>query len=263
MRSSAANWSRAAAASPGVAREVGQVVAVDQGVGVLGAEDALGYGQQRGELVPGGGRVPRLPGPVGQAGAGGQGVGVLGAEDALGYGQQRGELVPGGGRVPRLPGRVGEFAPRGQGAGVLGTGCVGARIAVGGDRVVGCGAAFRRAAAAWISSTRARSSASASGFSSSRSAHRPAHRPARAARINSISAPAPPSELLACLLQPLLDQLGLLGVPAAQQLGVPALRRLPPARWPRHLPPSGRPGPPVRAGSPPASPDPLLTSIRG
>ena len=40
--------------------------------------------------------------------------------------------------------------------------------------------------------------------------------------------PGAASELLACLLQPLLGQLGLLGVPAAQQLGVPALCRLPP-----------------------------------
>ena len=40
--------------------------------------------------------------------------------------------------------------------------------------------------------------------------------------------PGPGSELLARLLQPLLGHLSLLGVPAAQQLGVPALCRLPP-----------------------------------
>jgi hypothetical protein len=112
-------------------------VAVGQGVGVLGAEDALGHRHERGELDPGGGRVPRLPGPVGEAGAGGQGVGVLGAEDALGHRHERGELVPGGGRVARLPGRVSEFAARGQGAGMVGTGCIAAGIAIGGDRLVG------------------------------------------------------------------------------------------------------------------------------
>ena len=34
------------------------------------AEDPLADGQQRGELVPGGGRIPRLPGPAGEARAG-------------------------------------------------------------------------------------------------------------------------------------------------------------------------------------------------
>ena len=40
--------------------------------------------------------------------------------------------------------------------------------------------------------------------------------------------PRPASELLARLLQPPLGQLSLLGVPAAQQLSVPALCCLPP-----------------------------------
>ena len=40
--------------------------------------------------------------------------------------------------------------------------------------------------------------------------------------------PGPAGKLLACLLQPSPGQLGLLGVPAAQQLGVPALCLLPP-----------------------------------
>ncbi len=111
---------------------------------MLGAKDALGDRQQRGELGPGRGRVPGLPGPVGQAGARGQGVGVLGAEDALGHRKQRGELVPGGGRVPGLPDRVGEFALRGQGTGVLGTGREGAHIVIGGDRMVGRGWLFGR-----------------------------------------------------------------------------------------------------------------------
>ena len=55
---------------------------------MLGAEDPLEDGQQLGELVPGRGRVPRLPGPAGEVGAGGQGVRVLGAEDPLAYRQQ-------------------------------------------------------------------------------------------------------------------------------------------------------------------------------
>ena len=71
--------------------------------------------QQRGELVPGPGCVPRLPGPAGKVGARVQGVRVLRAEDPLLRRQQRGELVPGPGYVPRLPGPVGEV-----GAGVQG-----------------------------------------------------------------------------------------------------------------------------------------------
>ena len=45
---------------------------------MLRAEDALHDGQQRSVLVPGGGRIPRLPGVVGELVAGGQGVRVLG-----------------------------------------------------------------------------------------------------------------------------------------------------------------------------------------
>ena len=77
-------------------------------------------GQQRGVLVAGPGRIPRLPGPGGEVGAGGQGVGVLGAGDPLADGQQRGVLVAGPGRIPRLPGPGGEVGAGGQGVGVLG-----------------------------------------------------------------------------------------------------------------------------------------------
>ncbi len=48
---------------------------------MLGALDPLAYGQQGGELIPGPGRIPRLPGPESELVAGGQGVGVLGALD--------------------------------------------------------------------------------------------------------------------------------------------------------------------------------------
>ena len=51
-----------------------------QGVRVLGAQHPLFHGQQRGEQVPGGGRVSRLPGPAGEVGAGAQGVRVLHAQ---------------------------------------------------------------------------------------------------------------------------------------------------------------------------------------
>ena len=43
---------------------------VSEGVGVLGAEDPLEDGQQRGELVAGRGRIPRLPGPAGEVARG-------------------------------------------------------------------------------------------------------------------------------------------------------------------------------------------------
>jgi hypothetical protein len=56
----------------------GKVAAGGQGTGVLGAGDPLDDRQQRGELVAGRDRIPRLPGPAGEVGAGGQGVAVLG-----------------------------------------------------------------------------------------------------------------------------------------------------------------------------------------
>ena len=87
---------------------------------MLGAGDPLADRQQRGELVPGPGRIPRLPGPAGQVGAGGQRVGVLGAGDPLADRQQRGELVPGPGRIPRLPGPGGQVVAGGERVGVLG-----------------------------------------------------------------------------------------------------------------------------------------------
>jgi hypothetical protein len=46
-------------------------------VRVLGAQDPLADGQQRGVLVAGPGRIPRLPRPVGKVVAGGQGLRVL------------------------------------------------------------------------------------------------------------------------------------------------------------------------------------------
>jgi len=47
---------------------------------VLGAQDLLTDGEQRGGLVAGPGRVARLPGPAREVGAGGQGVAMPGAE---------------------------------------------------------------------------------------------------------------------------------------------------------------------------------------
>ena len=46
----------------------------------LGAQHPLLHRQQRGVLVAGPGRIPRLPGPVGEAAAGSQGGRVLGPE---------------------------------------------------------------------------------------------------------------------------------------------------------------------------------------
>ena len=48
---------------------------------VFRAEDSLAQGQQVGELVPGGGQVPRVPGPEGELVPGDQGLRVLRAED--------------------------------------------------------------------------------------------------------------------------------------------------------------------------------------
>jgi hypothetical protein len=82
---------------------VGQVAAVGERAGVLGAKDPFADRQQRGVLVPGPGRIPGIPGPAGQVAAGGERVGVLGAQDPLEDRHQRGELVPGPGRIPASP----------------------------------------------------------------------------------------------------------------------------------------------------------------
>jgi hypothetical protein len=62
---------------PGPAGEVGAGV---QGLGVLGAGDALADRQQRGELVAGLRPIPCFPGPEGKFSTGDQGAGVLCAE---------------------------------------------------------------------------------------------------------------------------------------------------------------------------------------
>src|SRR5438034_9112343 len=85
------------AASSGAARlfgPVGDGAADGQGVGMLGAEDPLGGGQQRGVLVARPGRIPRLPGEGCEVGAGVQGVRVLGAHDPLADGQQQQPSTP-------------------------------------------------------------------------------------------------------------------------------------------------------------------------
>ncbi len=74
---------------------VGEALADDQGPRVLGAQDTLDDGQQRGQLVAGPGRIPRLPGPVGEVGSDAQGVVVLGAQNPLVDEQQGRELVAG------------------------------------------------------------------------------------------------------------------------------------------------------------------------
>ena len=121
----------------------------------------------------------------------------------------------GHGCVARLPDRVGEFAPRGQRAGVLGTGCVRAHVAVGVGRAAGCRWPFGRQHRLALLNEGPQLSLGTQVLLS-KSAQRPAHRPTRAVRINSLSAVGAGSELLARLLQPLLDLFGLLGVAAAQ-----------------------------------------------
>ena len=79
--SSAANWSRAPAASPASPVQRARLARAVRVSGCSGPRTRSRDGQQRGELVPGPGRVPRLPGPAGEVGAGGQGVRVLRAED--------------------------------------------------------------------------------------------------------------------------------------------------------------------------------------
>ena len=86
-------------------------------VRVVGAEDPLLVGQQRGEQLQCAAGVPGLPGPGGDVAAGGQGVGVVGAEDPLLVGQQRGGQVQCAAGVPGPPGPGGDVAAGGQGVG--------------------------------------------------------------------------------------------------------------------------------------------------
>jgi hypothetical protein len=109
----------------------GELVAGAQGVRVLRAEDSLAGGQQRGELVPCPGRIPRPPGESGELVAGAQGVRVLRAEDSLAGGQQRGELVPCPGRIPRIPGERGQLVAGAERIGVFSTVGLGVFMRVG------------------------------------------------------------------------------------------------------------------------------------
>ena len=92
----------------------------DQGLQVRRARDLLAEGEQRGELVAGGGRVTCLPGTAGELVPDGEGVRVVGAENPLANRQQHGELVARRGRVTRLRGEAGEVSAGAQGARVLG-----------------------------------------------------------------------------------------------------------------------------------------------
>jgi hypothetical protein len=65
------------------------------------SEDPLADGQERGELIAGGGGVARFAGPEREVAPEVQRFRVLGARDPLADGQQRIELVAGGGRVAR------------------------------------------------------------------------------------------------------------------------------------------------------------------
>jgi hypothetical protein len=112
MGSSAANWSRAPAASPASPVQRASRSRAAR-VRVLRAEDPLEHGEQRGAQLLGGGRVPRLPGSAGVLVPGHQGGQVVRARNLLLHGEQRGELVPGGGWVPCLPGPAGELVPGG------------------------------------------------------------------------------------------------------------------------------------------------------
>ena len=77
---------------------------------MLCAQHPLLDRQQRGELIAGPCRIPRLARPGREVATGVQDVRVLRAEDLLVDGQQRGELVPGPARIPRPPGPAGEVA---------------------------------------------------------------------------------------------------------------------------------------------------------
>ena len=68
---------------PRLPRPAGQVETGIRSLRVVRAARPLDYGQQRGGLVPGPGRVPGLPGRAGQVVPGSQGARVLRAENPL------------------------------------------------------------------------------------------------------------------------------------------------------------------------------------
>jgi hypothetical protein len=74
---------------------------------VVGPEDPLTVGEQRGEQVLGSSRVTGFPGPAGE---GGEGVGVVGPEDPLTVREQCGEQIPGTNRITGFPGPDGHAA---------------------------------------------------------------------------------------------------------------------------------------------------------
>ena len=181
---------------------------------MLRAEDPLDDGQQRGELVAGPGRIPRLPGPAGQAVAGGQGARVFRAGHPLDDGQQRGVLVAGPGRIPRLPGPAGQVAASGQGLRVLRA--VGVILAVTAGNQRGLDLLYKRAQV----SLRVRVFL--------QQVRQPPSPPLRQRGAGLLQICALRSgELLACLSQPPLRQLFLLRVAAAEQPGEPLPGRLP------------------------------------
>src|SRR5205807_1944161 len=81
--SSAANWSRAPAASPASPVQRARPLRSLRVNRCSGPSTPLLEGQQDGVLVAGPGRIPRLPGPAGEAVAVPQGVRVLGAVGAV------------------------------------------------------------------------------------------------------------------------------------------------------------------------------------
>ena len=84
-------------------RPVGKLTPGGQRVGVLGPQNSLTRRHQRGELIPRSRRITGLPRPVGKLTPGGQRVGVLGAQNSLTRRHQRGELIPRGRRITCLP----------------------------------------------------------------------------------------------------------------------------------------------------------------
>src|SRR5579859_5445140 len=111
-------WSRpsvATATRPSrlAARLVGEFVPGGQGVRVLRAEDAGAFGHERGELIPRGSRMPRLPDPGSQPDPVGQSVSLLGGGNHRAYRQWRRQLSLCWGGIPfgrRLADTVGSPA---------------------------------------------------------------------------------------------------------------------------------------------------------
>jgi len=90
---------------------MGEIVSASQSVRMRGAKYSFLYGQQRGVLGSGAGRISRRPGPARKAVADVQRLRVLRASNPFKYRKERSELVARLSRITHASGPAGDAAP--------------------------------------------------------------------------------------------------------------------------------------------------------